>query len=149
MLQMTLTRYNPFRDMEDFSRNWSLLPDVFSRFFDEPVAVRPWSPSVDIEEKDNEIVLKADIPGVNQKDLEVRLENGTLTLKGERKFEKEDKQKGYHRIERGYGSFVRSFALPTAVDADKVQAHYHDGVLTVTLPKTEASKARKVKISTN
>lgn len=146
---MTLTRYNPFRDMEDFSRNWSLLPDVFSRFFDEPVAVRPWSPSVDIEEKDNEIVLKADIPGVNQKDLEVRLENGTLTLKGERKFEKEDKQKGYHRIERGYGSFVRSFALPTAVDADKVQAHYHDGVLTVTLPKTEASKARKVKISTN
>jgi HSP20 family protein len=149
MLQMTLTRYNPFRDMEDFSRNWSLLPDVFSRFFDEPVTVRPWSPSVDIEEKDNEIVLKADIPGVNEKDLEVRLENGTLTLKGERKFEKEDKQKGYHRIERGYGSFVRSFALPAAVDSDKVQAHYHDGVLTVTLPKTEASKARKVKISTN
>jgi HSP20 family protein len=146
---MNLIRYNPFRELEEMTRSWSLLPDVFTRFFEEPLAVRPWSPSVDIEEKDNEIVVKADIPGVSEKDLEVRLENNTLTLKGERKFEKEDKQKGYHRIERGYGSFVRSFALPAAVDADKVQAHYKDGVLTVTLPKTEAAKARKVKISTN
>jgi HSP20 family protein len=146
---MNLIRYNPFRELEEMTRSWSLLPDVFTRFFEEPLAVRPWSPSVDIEEKDNEIVVKADIPGVSEKDLEVRLENNTLTLKGERKFEKEDKQQGYHRIERGYGSFVRSFALPAAVDADKVQAHYKDGVLTVTLPKTEAAKARKVKISTN
>lgn len=146
---MNLIRYNPFRELEEMTRSWSLLPDVFTRFFEEPLTVRPWSPSVDIEEKDNEIVVKADIPGVSEKDLEVRLENNTLTLKGERKFEKEDKQKGYHRIERGYGSFVRSFALPASVDADKVQAHYKDGVLTVTLPKTEAAKARKVKISTN
>lgn len=144
---MSLIRYNPFREMEEFARSWSLLPDLFSRVFEEPIAVRPWTPSVDIEERENEIVVKADVPGVSEKDLDVRLENNTLTIKGERKFEKEDKQKGYHRIERAYGSFVRSFALPAAVDADKVEAHYKDGVLTVTLPKTEAAKSRKVKIS--
>jgi HSP20 family protein len=144
---MALIRYNPFREMEEFARSWSLLPDLVSRVFEEPVAVRPWTPSVDIEEKDNEIVVRADVPGVSEKDLDVRLENNTLTIKGERKLEKEDKQKGYHRIERAYGSFVRSFTLPAAVDADKVEAHYKDGVLTVTLPKTEAAKSRKVKIS--
>ena len=140
---MTLTRYNAFRDFEPGMR---LFEDTLNRFFSVPESGRPWTPSVDILENENEIVLKADVPGVNEADIDIKIEDGTLTLKGERKFADESKGKGYHRVERGYGSFVRAFALPDSVDADKVSADYKAGVLTITLPKKEVAKPRSVKV---
>ncbi|MCW5979936.1 MAG: Hsp20/alpha crystallin family protein [Bryobacteraceae bacterium] len=144
---MTLTRYNPFRSFEE--SGLQLFQDTLNRFFSEPATARPWTPHVDVLETENEIVVKADVPGIDEKDIDIKIENGALTLKGERKFEKEDREKGYHRIERGYGSFVRCFSLPESVDAEKVNAGYKAGVLTVTLPKREAAKPRSIKVSVN
>ncbi|MCC7342612.1 MAG: Hsp20/alpha crystallin family protein [Bryobacterales bacterium] len=124
-----------------------MLEDTLNRFFTEPASSRPWSPAVDISETENELVLKADLPEMKLEDLDIQLENGTLTLKGERKFEKSDKDRGYHRIERSYGSFVRAFSLPDYADAEKVAADYKDGVLTVTVPKKEIAKPRAIKVS--
>jgi HSP20 family protein len=112
----------------------------------EPRTARPWVPAVDIEETENELILKADLPDLKLEDIEVRVENETLTLRGERRFEKEDRAKGFHRIERSYGSFVRSFSVPHSVDSEHVAAEYKNGVLTVTLPKKEAAKPRQVKV---
>lgn len=94
-----------------------------SRLLSEPSS-RPWSPAADIFETENELVLKADVPQMELKDIDLQLENGTLTLRGERRFEQEQNGRGYHRLERGYGSFVRAFTLPDTVDADKVKAEY-------------------------
>ena len=116
--------------------------------FSEP-ASRPWSPSVDIFETENELVMKADLPEVDPNNVEIRLENGTLLLKGERKFEEQKNGKGYHRIERSYGSFVRAFSLPDTVEPEKVKADYKAGVLTVTLPKKEVAKPKSIKIDIN
>ncbi|MCL4781578.1 MAG: Hsp20/alpha crystallin family protein [Bryobacterales bacterium] len=124
-----------------------MLEDTLNRFFTEPTSSRPWSPAVDIAETENELVLKADLPEMKLEDLDIQLENGTLTLKGERKFEKSDKDRGYHRIERSYGSFVRAFSLPDYADAEKVSADYKNGVLTVTVPKKEVAKPRAIKVS--
>ena len=143
----TLTRYNPFRELDDMLTPLRLFQDSVNRIFSEGAATRPWTPSVDIKETENEITLIADVPGVEQKDLEIKIEDGTLTLKGERKFEEEKKGEGYHRIERGYGSFVRCFSIPDSVDPEKVKASYKNGVLTVHLPKKEVAKPRTVKVS--
>jgi len=140
---MSLTQYDPLANLPASFRNFE---DVVARMLNEPRGARPWSPSVDILETENELVLKADLPEVKLEDIEVRVENNTLTLKGERKFEKDEKAKGYHRMERAYGTFVRSFTVPTTVDAEKVGAEYKNGVLTVKLPKKEAAKPRQVKI---
>ena len=140
---MTITRYNPFGN---FDAGLRLFEDSLNRFFTAPETARPWTPSVDILESENEIVLKADVPGVEEKDIDIKVEDGTLTLKGERKFETESGGKGYHRIERGYGSFVRYFALPDSVDPEKIDAQYKSGVLTVTFPKKEVAKPRSVKV---
>ncbi|MFN3325384.1 MAG: Hsp20/alpha crystallin family protein [Bryobacteraceae bacterium] len=140
---MALMKY-PF-DIEEFPAGMRLLQDTMNRLLSEPAA-RPWAPAVDVLETENELLLKADIPDVELKDIDIRLENGTLTLKGERKFERDGQHKGYHRIERSYGSFVRYFSLPETVDADKVRAEYKNGVLTVTLPKKEVAKPRSVKV---
>jgi HSP20 family protein len=94
-------------------------------------------------------VLKADLPDVKMPDVDIQIENGTLTLKGERRFEKDEKNKGFHRIERSYGSFVRYFTLPETVDTENVRAEYHNGVLTVTLPKKEVAKPKSVKVQVN
>jgi HSP20 family protein len=102
---------------------------------------------VDIRETENELILKADLPEMKLEDLDIRLENGTLTLKGERKFEKKDEDRGYHRIERSYGSFIRAFALPEYADAEHVAADYKEGVLTVTVPKKEIAKPRAIKVN--
>jgi HSP20 family protein len=110
-------------------------------------ANRPWSPAVDIYETENELVLKADLPDVDQKDIDVRVENQTLTIAGERKFEKQDAGKGYHRMERSYGTFVRSFAVPNTFDTENIVAEYHNGLLTVKLPKKEAAKPRQIKVA--
>ena len=126
--------------------NLRFFEDAFNRILSEPRAGRPWSPAVDIFETEDELVLKADVPDVDSKNIDVRVENQTLTLSGERKFEKEDSAKGYHRIERGYGQFTRSFTVPATVDTEKVEAAYNNGVLTVKLPKKAAAKPRQVKI---
>jgi HSP20 family protein len=125
--------------------NVRLFEDAFSRLL-EPQANRPWSPAVDIYETENELVLKADLPDIDQNSLDVRVENQTLTIAGERKFEKQDDTKGYHRIERSYGNFVRSFAVPNTFDTDHIAAQFKNGVLSVTLPKKEAAKPRQIKV---
>lgn len=140
---MSLSHYDPLTNLPATFRNFE---DAVARMLSEPRGARPWSPSVDIVETENDLVLKADLPDVKLEDIEVRVENQTLTLKGERKFEKDESAKGYHRIERNYGTFVRSFTVPTSVDPEKVAAEYKNGVLTVKLPKKEAAKSRQVKI---
>jgi HSP20 family protein len=140
---MSLTQYDPLSNFPATFRNFE---DALSRIWSEPRAGRPWSPAVDISETENELVLKADLPDVKLSDIDVRVENQTLTIKGERQFEKDEKTKGYHRIERNYGTFVRSFTVPSTVEADKVAAEYTNGVLTVKLPKKETAKPRQVKI---
>lgn len=140
---MSLTHFDP---LSTVPTNFRFFEDAVARMLSEPRAARPWSPAVDILETENDLVLKADLPDVELNDIEVRVENNTLSLKGERKFEKEESTKGYHRIERSYGSFVRSFAVPSTVDSEHVAAEYKNGVLTVTLPKKEAAKPRQVKV---
>jgi HSP20 family protein len=125
------------------------LEDAVTRLVSEPRASRPWSPAVDILETEDAVTLKADLPDVNTDDIDIRVENGALTLRGLRKFEKDDNVKGYHRIERSYGEFVRSFAVPSSVETDKVAADYKNGVLTITLPKKETSKPRQIKVAVN
>jgi HSP20 family protein len=136
---MSLTHFDPLANLRVFE-------DAFTRLLSEPTTNRPWSPAVDIYETENDLVLKADLPEVSLKDIDVRVENQTLTIAGERKFEHEESKKGFHRIERSYGNFVRSFAVPNTFDTDKIGAEFHNGVLTVTLPKKEAAKPRQVKI---
>jgi HSP20 family protein len=123
-----------------------LFEDAVTRLMSEPRTGRPWSPAVDIVETQDALQLKADLPDVKLEDIDVRVENQTLTLSGKRRFEKEEKVKGYHRIERSYGDFVRSFAIPQTVDTEKVAADYKNGVLTISLPKKEAAKPRQVKV---
>src|SRR5438552_14370379 len=106
-----------------------------------------WAPAVDIYEQDNNIVLKAELPGVDPKDVDIRLENNTLALRGERKFDNEVKKENYHRVERAYGAFTRSFTLPTVVDQGNIKAEFKDGVLRVTLPKREEAKPKQIQIS--
>ena len=110
---MPLTKYN---ELDDFPAGLRLFQDSLSRLWGEP-ASRPWTPAVDIFETENDLVLKADIPDVDPKNVGIQLENGTLTLKGERKFEQQQNGKGFHRIERSYGTFVRAFGLPDTVEA--------------------------------
>ncbi|MEO8132190.1 MAG: Hsp20/alpha crystallin family protein [Bryobacteraceae bacterium] len=143
---MTLVNYRPFNaDSDDLPSGLRLFNDSVARMFSEP-GTRPWSPSVDIIENENDLVLKADVPGIDAANIHISMENGTLTLKGERKFENSENRQGYHRIERSYGTFARSFALPNTVDVEKVKADFKNGVLTVTLPKMEIAKPRSVKV---
>lgn len=142
---MAMIKYAPFQTgLEDYP-GLRLFQDSLSRMFAEPNA-RPWSPAVDVYETENELVLKADVPDVDPKNVEVQFENGTLTLKGTRKFDEEKNGKGYHRIERSYGSFVRAFSLPETVDPEKVKADFKNGVLTVTLQKKEIAKPRPIPV---
>jgi HSP20 family protein len=143
---MPMIKYGPFQTEEDFPAGLRLFQDSLSRLFSEPAA-RPWSPAVDIYETENELVLKADVPEIDPKNIAIQLENGTITLKGERKFEEQKNgQKGFHQIERSYGSFVRAFSLPDTVDGEKVKADYRNGVLTITLPKKEVAKPRMINV---
>ncbi|PYV35307.1 MAG: molecular chaperone [Acidobacteria bacterium] len=145
---MQIVRWEPFRDLVTTQDRLNrLFNDTFSRVFDgEEGSSRAWAPAVDIYETDANIVLKAELPGINPNDVEVRVEDGTLYLKGQRKFEKEVKEENYHRVERSYGSFVRSFPLPNSVNADDAKAEYKDGVLALTLPKREEAKPKTIKI---
>lgn len=136
-------KFSPFSDVDEMPA-MRHLQDVVSRFLNEP-GIRPWTPAVDILETENELLLKMDLPEVAQKDVDIRLENDTLTIKGERKFE-QAQGKGYHRIERSYGSFARTFTLPNTVDTEKVKADCRNGVLTITLPKKEVAKPRTIRV---
>ena len=124
-----------------------LFEDAVTRMMSEPRANRPWSPAVDIFETQDALKLKADVPDVNINDIDVRVENQTLTVRGHRKFEKDETVKGHHRIERSYGEFVRSFVVPSTVDTEKVEADYKSSVMTITLPKKEAARPRQVKVA--
>ena len=123
-----------------------LFEDAFTRMMTEPQYNRPWSPSVDVYETENELVLKADLPEVELKDIDVRVENQTLTIAGERKFERNHSGKAYHRIERSYGNFMRSFTVPNTFDTEHISASFKNGALTVSLPKKEAAKPRQIKV---
>jgi len=148
---MPIVRWEPFRDLvatqDRFNR---LFNEALSPMFEGGVTgTQAWAPAVDIMENDQNVVIKAELPGIDPKDVEARVEDGTLYLKGERKFEKETKEENYHRIERSYGSFTRAIALPNSVDADKAAADYKNGVLTLTLPKREEAKPKTIKIATS
>lgn len=126
--------------------------DVFDRFFDDffPLSMvrekDEWLPAFDINETDKEYVVTAELPGMEVKDIDVTLSDGVLTVKGEKKKEHEDKGENYHRIERSYGSFHRSFSIPGKIKTDSVDANYKDGVLKLTLPKTEESETKKIEV---
>jgi HSP20 family protein len=114
---------------------------------DEDWSLGAWAPAVDIYEQDGNIVLKAELPGVDPKDFDVRVENNILTLRGERKLDEEVTKESYHRVERSYGTFTRSFTLPNVVDTDKIKAEYNDGILRLTLPKREEAKPKQISIN--
>jgi HSP20 family protein len=145
---MSMIRYNPFADLESFPAGMRLFQDSMNRMFTEPNS-RPWVPAVDIQETDHELVVKADVPDVEMKDIDVRLENGTLTLRGERKFEAKKTEGGWHRVERSYGTFERAFTVPDTVNPEGVKADYKNGVLTVTLPKKDIAKPRQIRVEVN
>jgi len=121
------------------------LPRVFGQS-EEGILSSGWNPSVDVYEDKNSLVLEADLPGMKPGDFELNIENNVLTLRGERKFEKKSDEGNYHRIERSYGQFTRSFTLPTTVAVDQVNAEFHDGVLRVTLPRREEAKPRQIQV---
>src|SRR3954452_9380416 len=141
---MTLLKYNPFGDVDDMP-GIRQMQETLSRFLSEPNA-RPWTPDVDILETENELIVKMDVPEVELKDVDIRLENNTLSVRGERKFESREDSKAYHRIERSYGTFARTFTLPDTVDTEHVRADYKAGVLSIVLPKKEVAKPRTIKV---
>jgi HSP20 family protein len=141
---MAIIRYSPFAGVESFP-GLTAFQETMNRLFAEPNG-RPWVPPVDIVENENELVVKADVPDIKFEDIDVKIENGTLTLRGERKAEKTSENGGWHRMERSYGSFERAFTLPESVDPEHVKADYKNGTLTVTLPKKEIAKPRQVKV---
>ena len=145
---MAIIRWDPFRDVVTLrDRMNRLFEDTFTgRGEEKDITASAWMPAVDIFENENELVLTAEIPGIDEKDVEIKIEDNTLTLKGERKFEKETKEENYHRIERSYGSFYRAFTLPTYVDTDKIKAEHENGVLKISMPKREEVKPRTVRI---
>ncbi len=145
---MSITRWDAFRNM-------ATLHDQVNRLFEnnpqgsrsDNSSLTTWAPAVDIYENENALVIKADLPDMDEKDLDIRVENNTLTVKGERKFEQKVKEENYLRIERTYGSFSRSFSLPNTVNTEAIKAEYKNGVLTVELPKRAESKPKQVKVN--
>ncbi|HEX8921146.1 MAG TPA: Hsp20/alpha crystallin family protein, partial [Pyrinomonadaceae bacterium] len=147
---MSIVRYDPFRDLRNLQEEVNrLFSTNLTRSFgdDEGIARGAWNPNVDIYENKDQIVLEAELPGMNREDFDVTIENNVITVRGERRFEKKDETDSYHRVERSYGSFTRSFTLPQTVTADSAMAEYKNGVLRVTLPKREEVKARRIEIS--
>jgi HSP20 family protein len=146
---MAIVRWRPFRDMMSIQDEMNKL---FDDFLGRPLMRTEWSegvwnPSVDISETKDNVVIKAEMPGLNKEDFKISMQDNMLTLIGEKKQEKKEKETNYHRVERSYGAFSRSFALPTSVKSDKIKATYKDGVLSITLPKTEEVKPKEIPIS--
>ncbi len=147
---MAIIRWDPFRDLITIREKMNPLFEeaVISRGEEKDLVSSSWTPTVDIFETENELVLSAEVPGINEKDIEIKIEDNTLTLRGERKFEKETKEENYHRVERAYGSFFRSFSLPLYINQDNIKAEHLNGVLKIIMPKKPELKPRKVKILT-
>ena len=145
---MSIVRYDPFRDLRSLQDDVNRLftGNLARSFDDEGIARGSWSPSVDIFENKEQIVLEAELPGMKREDFDLSVENNVITLRGERRFEKKEDTDNYHRVERAYGSFLRSFTLPNTVSAEGATAEYHNGVLRVVLPKREETKARRIEI---
>ncbi|MGD2246108.1 MAG: Hsp20/alpha crystallin family protein [Candidatus Aminicenantes bacterium] len=145
---MAIIRWDPFRDLITIREKMNRLFEeaVSSRGEEKDMVSSSWSPSVDIYETEQDLVLSAEVPGLDEKDIEIKIEDNTLTLKGERNFEKETKEENYHRIERAYGSFYRSFSLPHYINQDKISAEHQNGVLKIIMPKKPELKPRSVKI---
>jgi HSP20 family protein len=143
---MAITRFDPFRDVVTLQ---SRLNSLFRDFNDgdSPLTTASFVPAVDIYENPQKVVLKLEVPGIEEKDLDIRVENHTLTVKGERKFEKEEKEESFHRIERRYGSFYRAFTLPSTVDTENVAATYNAGVLKLELNKKAEAQPKQIKVN--
>lgn len=142
----TLTRWDPFAELLDMRRE---MDRVFASFLGGTQAVPTggvWAPAVDIQETKDSFVVKAELPGMKQEDIQITIVDNTLTLKGERRQENEVRNGGYTRVERAYGTFQRALALPSVVNAEKVQAKYKDGVLEIDLPKKEEAKPKEIKV---
>jgi HSP20 family protein len=143
---MAITRWDPFREVVTMqNRLNSLFRDMNDG--DSPLTTAAFVPAVDIYEDDKKVMLKLEVPGIDEKDLDVSVENNTLTVKGERKFEQEEKEENFHRIERRYGSFFRAFTLPSTVDTEHVQAKYNAGVLKLELLKKPEAQPKQIKIN--
>jgi HSP20 family protein len=147
---MALIRWDPTREMVSLQSEMNRL---FNSFFDTPsqpangTSLRRWVPAMDLVETDDHFVLRADLPGLTEEDVSIELEDNVLTISGERKAEHEDRQEGFYRVERAFGSFGRSLTLPEGIDADAVEASFDNGVLEVRIPKPEERKPRRVAIS--
>ena len=143
-----ITRWDPFRELAQLQdRVNRLFQETGSAQHDEGLTTTSFVPPVDIYETEHNIVLKVEVPGVEQKDLDIRIENNTITIRGERKFEKEVKEENFHRVERRYGSFQRSFSLPNIVNTESVSADYENGLLQVTLAKRAEAKPKQIKVN--
>lgn len=143
---MAIVRWDPFRDMAQISDRLNrMFADESLRTFRDD-AYGAWIPPVDILEKGENLIIRAELPGVQKDEIDVRIENGILSLRGERKRESEGEEDGAYRLERVYGSFSRSFALPTTVDSSRVAATFKEGVLEISIPKSEEAKPKRVKI---
>ena len=144
-----MTRWNPFKELEDMEKRLSSYfghSALRTETGKEAMTVAEWSPRVDITEDDKEYVIKADLPEVKKEDVKLTVQDDVMSISGERKYEKEEKGKKYHRVERAYGSFMRSFTLPEDADGGKVNAEYKDGVLNVRLPKSEKAKPKSIEV---
>jgi HSP20 family protein len=146
---MAIIKWDPFKELMDIQNRMSrLFEDTVSRSRgrDEDITHAGWTPLVDIYETENEVILKAELPEIDQKDINLRIESDNLILEGERKIQEEAKKENYYLVERAYGRFKRSFTLPSSVDAEKIKAEYKHGVLKVILPKKEETKAKQITI---
>jgi len=143
---MKLTKWDPFREMEEMFSRYARALSVPRAGSQEVIATGDWAPRVDIAETDKEFSIKAEIPEVKKEDVKVTVDNGILTIRGERKQEKEEKDKKFHRVERFYGSFTRSFTLPDNVDESKIEASFKDGMLNLTVLKTEGTKPKAIDV---
>jgi len=145
-----ITRWSPWRELEDMERRLSTIfgraPMSTTGEKKEAISVAEWSPLVDIAEDDKEYIVKAEIPDMKKEDIKINVHDDVLSISGDRKYEKEEKGKKYHRVERAYGSFMRSFTLPEDADGSKVNAEYKDGVLKVHLPKSEKAKQKTIEV---
>jgi HSP20 family protein len=153
---MAIVRWNPGRELATFPQDVLNIQREINKMFEgflrgglqEETSLFPsaWTPAVDVAEHDSEYVVKVELPGVNKDDVKIVMQDNILTVRGEKKQEAEKKESGYHRVERSYGSFQRSFTLPTSVRNDKIEANFRDGILSITLPKAEEAKPKQIEV---
>jgi HSP20 family protein len=144
---MAITRWDPFRDVVALQNRMNSLFQDFSRNGENELVTAGFVPPVDIYEDEHKLVLKIEIPGMRQEDLDVRMENNTLTVKGERNFQSEGKEENFHRVERRYGSFYRAFTVPNTIDPESIKAEYDAGILRLELQKKPESKPKQIKVN--